>query len=298
MTEEYKLPYAGAEIVEKLGMIAQPDWEENDETAAGYIKNRPFYGGITYKKYSDSGIFLEDLTSDANYQIGCGDKGSIINGLFGASTLVVGGQYEITIKKGDVSLSTYTYTCTTIFDDYSLPESIIYFGNGALIDPGTFPNTNEVFCVAQVLTGGNITSYLTVSPSHFAGGVVELEITYAVASETKSIDPMYLPVATSNTYGAVIVDEEIIKKSTNPISNTAVQNFIDAFEDKLNLYGALFVDEGKVRNIQEGNGITLTRTAESGIGTLTISANYTYGTKDLTAGTSPLKTGALYFVYE
>lgn len=40
---DYKLSFTAAEIDEKLGMVAQPDWSQNDESAAGYIKNRPFY---------------------------------------------------------------------------------------------------------------------------------------------------------------------------------------------------------------------------------------------------------------
>ena len=40
---DYKLSFTAAEIDEKLGMVAQPDFEQNDENAAGYIKNRPFY---------------------------------------------------------------------------------------------------------------------------------------------------------------------------------------------------------------------------------------------------------------
>ena len=46
--------------------------------------------------------------------------------------------------------------------------------------------------------------------------------------------------------------------------------------------------------LNTGNGISQTQTGN----VMTISANYDYGTTDLSAGSSPLETGRLYYVYE
>ena len=47
-----------------------------------------------------------------------------------------------------------------------------------------------------------------------------------------------------------------------------------------------------------GTNVTLTPSATNGTVTISVPNKYTYGTEDLTAGTSELATGKLYFVYE
>lgn len=44
---DYKLSFTAADIDKKLGMVAQPNWEQNDENAVDYIKNRPFSESIS-----------------------------------------------------------------------------------------------------------------------------------------------------------------------------------------------------------------------------------------------------------
>lgn len=47
-------PVMNVDTVGSSGDVVQPDWNQNDETALDYIKNRPFYTGDRVETVSDS----------------------------------------------------------------------------------------------------------------------------------------------------------------------------------------------------------------------------------------------------
>lgn len=219
-------------------MIIQPNYEQNDDTAIDYIKNRPFYNSTVYKpypKYSFENtryVTYTNITSSGYYQLLNGQYGTDISDLFaGSSASFIEGQEYL------VDISGHQFICKAKVDDSSLPEPIIYLGNASLIDETVFENTKEVFCIAHItydnsrtlLTFGNTSGY-----NFFVGGFNYTLAIAKVISESKTIDPVFLPEATATTKGVVLVDDILNKDSKNAISNSAVFTQLENKVDKVN----------------------------------------------------------------
>ena len=153
-------------MLKSTGSSAQADWNQNDETAADYVKNRPFYTGDPVET-----VLVEESTVTFTEE----------NGLYGAdfpSTFeaTVGGAYK-------VSWDGATYECTCV----DLEETPV-IGNLSIIGAG--PDSGEPFMMGimngkgiQILTADSSSSH-TFSIS----GVVEPVV---------KIDPKYLPTSIS-----------------------------------------------------------------------------------------------------
>lgn len=215
-------------------MMIQPNYEQNDNTAIDYIKNRPFYNSTVYKSYhrysleNPKYVTHTDITRSGYYELLNGEYGSDISDLFLGSTASFVKDQEYLI---DISGQQFIYKAR--IDDSSLPEPIVYLGNASLIDKTIFEDTGEVFCIAHV-TYDNTHVFITFGDTRdynfFIGGVNYTLAIAKIVSEFKTIDPIFLPEATATTKGAVLVDDILNKDSKNAISNSAV---FTQFENKV-----------------------------------------------------------------
>ena len=149
----------------------QPDWNQNDETASDYVKNRPFYTGAPVET-----VLVEESTVTFT-------EGS--NGLYGASVqstfvATVGEAYKVYWDG-----STYECTCA-VFDRYPAIGNLSISGAGS--------DTGEPFIM--VVSNGNgieiattdTSASHTISISRFVPGVI------------KKIDKKYLPEPETDSY--------------------------------------------------------------------------------------------------
>ncbi len=242
-------------------IIIQPDYEQNDETAIDYIKNRPFYNSTVYKSYhrysleNPKYVTYTDITGSGYYELLNGQYGTDISDLFSGSTasFIEGQEYL-------VDISGYQFICKAKVDDSSLPEPIIYLGNASLIDNTIFEDTGEVFCIAHI-TYDNSCTLITIGRKYtdydfFVGGFNYTLAIAKIISEFKTIDPIFLPEATATTKGVVLVDDSLNKDSKNAISNSAVFTQLDNKVDKVNGKGLSDVNftkeyEDEVKLIQD-----------------------------------------------
>ena len=150
----------------------QPDWNQNDSTAADYVKNRPFYTGDPVET-----VFVEEST------VSFADEGSV----YGAEVIstflaTVGETYKVSWDG-----TTYESVCV----DYR--AGLFAIGNLSIAGAGA--DTGEPFII--VPNGSSIFIYTvdtasshTISISVFAGEVVQ-------------IDEKYLPKASGDNYGLI-----------------------------------------------------------------------------------------------
>lgn len=130
---------------------ARPDWNQNDETAADYVKNRPFYTGNPVET-----VLVEEST------VSFADDGDIYLAEF-ESTFVptVGEIYK-------VSWDGTVYECTCVES-----ELVYFIGNLSIIGKG--PDTGEPFCMG-IYTAGYInimTADTSASHTFSIIGIVE-----------------------------------------------------------------------------------------------------------------------------
>lgn len=115
----------------------------------------------------------------------------------------------------------------------------------------------------------------------------------------------YLPLTGGSMSGTIVSANDVFAKRKDTTGSVLIRGGT-GFPDgsTLALYGKDYADES-LRGVFElfanvGNGATKLKGTPDGNltwGAYTVAA-YTAGTTDLTAGTSPLATGKLYFVYE
>ena len=152
-----------AEQIEKNGVggsSIQPDWNQNDETADDYIKNRPFYdrkaparllNGI-FKFTSDNNLYIAKPTFEYDF--------------------IIGETYT-------VKFNGRTYRCNAIkINDYWYA-----LGNLSLINMGE--NTNEPFVIEKLRSGYSIKTNISKSN-------ISVEVTGDTMIATK-IPEKYLP---------------------------------------------------------------------------------------------------------
>ena len=155
---------------EQLGM--SHDWNENDPTKPGYIKNRPFYTGNPVET-----VLVEESTVSFTEH----------GGLYGADFLSTISATAGEIYK--VSWDGTVYECTCV--DVS-GNTII--GNLSIIETGS--DTGEPFAMG-IKNGVGITIVTAdTSASH------TFSISRSIAEVVK-IDTKYLPVSTDDSYGVI-----------------------------------------------------------------------------------------------
>ena len=141
------------------GKIKKPDWNQNDSTAADYVKNRPFYTGDPVET-----VLVEDTTASFD------DDGG---GLYYAGITVI---FQATVGETyKVSWDGTVYECTCV--DYYGPV----IGNISIGDD--YPDTGEPFVISvsdgyiAILTKDTSASH-TVSISGIVAPIVKIPAKY------------------------------------------------------------------------------------------------------------------------
>ena len=144
------------------GRNVQSDWNQNDSTAADYVKNRPFYTGDTVET-----VLVEESTVTFE------DNGGMYMGqLESTFSATVGETYK-------VSWDGTTYECARVEDSGN-----IAIGNLSIVDAG--PDTGEPFLMS-VNNGPSIDIMAAdTAPSH------TFSIS-GIAAQVVKIDEKYLP---------------------------------------------------------------------------------------------------------
>lgn len=166
----------GTEWIDQPQSGVQPDWNQNDSTAADYVKNRPFYTGdpVETVLVEESTVPFED------------DGGMYIGQLEATFSATVGETYK-------VSWDGTTYECACV-------EIIGYPYIGNLSIAGAGPDTGEPFIMA-VNNGQEIAIYTadtasshTISISGMASPVVKIDekyLPYNLATKSEVEEALY-----------------------------------------------------------------------------------------------------------
>ena len=187
----FKIPCGGFELDENifsldendvlsLSVGAQSDWNQNDETALDYVKNRPFYTGD-----SAPTVLLEETTAPFE------DVG--------------GGIYLTLLQSTDVLSVGETYTVSwdgTLYETVCADaDGIPVIGNLSILGEGS--DTGEPFAISQ--TGRIQIVTLNTSASH------TISISILSAPEVVKIDEKYLPAIPAPIY--IIKNDSIFSSS-------------------------------------------------------------------------------------
>ena len=168
---------------EQLGM--SHDWNENDPTKPGYIKNRPFYTGDPVET-----VFVEEST------VSFVEQGGLYMAQFQSTfEATVGETYK-------VSWDGTVYECTCVgFSDRAVIGNLSIAGEGA--------DTGEPFLMIIMNGAGIVIAAADTSASH------TFSISGSIAEVVK-IDTKYLPVSTDDSYG-VIKKSDIVSTYDFPV---------------------------------------------------------------------------------
>ena len=240
------------EILEEAGEKSiQPDWNQNDSTAADYVKNRPFYTGAPVET-----VFVEEST--VPFQ----NSGSLyMAGLESTFVPTVGEIYK-------VSWDGTVYECTC-----AEGESVYFIGNPSIEGAGS--DTGEPFCM-YIYTDGYITIVTadtsdthTFSISGFVQEVVKIDEKYLPENlATKSdVDEKLSnciktvngtpPDASGNVEVQTISEDAL---STNQYGTAIIVKNGVVFKNRLGQYAqmpigdsnvAFLVKEGKTSNARD-----------------------------------------------
>lgn len=191
-----------AEQIEKNGVGGsgvQPDWNQNDETADDYIKNRPFYDSEMHARLL-SGTFK--FTSDNNLYIA---KPTF------KYDFIIGETYTVKFNGS-------TYRCNAIkINDYWYA-----LGNLSLINMGE--NTNEPFVIEKQSSGYSIKTNISVNS-------MSVEVTGNAMIATK-IPKRYLPdnISVQSDWNQTdIYDKSYIKNKPNVIGAKGTGLYSETF---------------------------------------------------------------------
>ena len=184
------------------GGQVQPDWNQNDETAKDYVKNRPFYTGNPVET-----VLVEEST------VSFADNGGLYTANFPSTVeATVGETYK-------VSWDGIVYECTSVS-----VEGLPVIGNLAIIGGGS--DTGEPFIIG-IQNGERITIYTTdTSASH------TISISGFSAPEVVKIDEKYIPTIPADKLPTIPADKlptipviEFTTKISDSIANSAQPSF-------------------------------------------------------------------------
>ena len=245
---------SGAEWIDPPQSGTQSDWNQNDETAPDYVKNRPFYTGDRVET-----VFVEEST------VSFADQG---DGLYGAQ---VQSTFEAIVGKlYKVYWDGTTYECACI-DVSVMPCPII--GNLSIIGMGS--DTGEPFAMGVFngegiqITTTNTSAYHTFSISGFVQEVVKIDEKYLPENlATKSdVDEKLgnciktvngtAPDANGNVEVQTISEDAL---STNQYGTAIIVKNGVVFKNRLGRYvqmpigesnSAFLVKEGETSNVRD-----------------------------------------------
>ena len=170
----------------------QPDWNQNDETAADYVKNRPFYTGNPVET-----VLVEEST------VSFAKNGGLYMAKFpSTSEATVGETYKVSWDG-----TTYECTCVSFNGEHAI-------GNLSIVGAGS--DTGEPF-IMGILNGKEI-QIITADPS--------ASHTFSISGfvpEVVKIDAKYLPntIATKSEVEAAQTTAENAQTTANAARNTA-----------------------------------------------------------------------------
>lgn len=198
-------PVQNATITAELDTIkdAKADWNQNDETAINYIKNRPFYtisstentlldGTFEFK----NGQYLSQQNSTIDFEVG---------------------------KEYTVIFDGVSYNCIAFIE-----QDVPCIGNGVIIN-SKYPDSGEPF-----LIGASIAQGMLVILTNSAGTAHTVTIKF-IKENVQTMDKKYLPiidVAHGGTGRSTIADTEyttakyrasaLVTTETNPKDNGVI----------------------------------------------------------------------------
>ena len=196
----------------------QPDWNQNDSTAADYVKNRPFYTGdpVETVLVEESTVSFHDSPS--------GFQGTVLT----TFSPTVGETYK-------VSWDGAAYECTCVFL-HGTPA----IGNASILGFGS--DTGEPFLIGvdngnkiQIITADTSSSH-TISISGYIESVVK-------------INPKYLPMASETEPGIIALDN-----LDNNVLSLVKEEYFTPIDFQVSGYGDREIIE-KCANINNSYGI-------------------------------------------
>lgn len=249
----------------------QPDWNQTDETKEDYIKNKPTLEHLHSAEDINSGVL------------------SILHGGTGATT-VEGAKQTLGIDKvPNVTTNdqTPTYSDTSTLATLSSGEKL----NVAL---------QKIKCAIT-----NLINHLNnkSNPHGVTASQVGLGNVNNTSDTNKPVSAAQATAIADAKSAGTIAQTNLnahISNKSNPHGVTAAQ--IGAAPEQHDhsassiTSGTLNIDRLPIAPVSKGG--TGATTAEGALENLGAAPAYTYGTDDLTAGSSSLDTGTLYFVYE
>lgn len=198
-------PVQNATITAELDTIknAKADWNQNDETAIDYIKNRPFY----------TISFTENTLLDGTFEF--------VDNMYQQQNSTI--DFE-TDKEYTIIFDGVSYNCIAF-----IVEGVPYIGNGAIYDSNLYPDSGEPFLIIASTTV-RILGIATIS-----AGTTHTVTIKSIEENVQTIDKKYLPiidVAHGGTGRSTIADTEyrtakyrassLVSTETNPTANGVI----------------------------------------------------------------------------
>ena len=203
--------------IEAGGVGVQPDWNQNDETAADYVKNRPFYTGDPVET-----VLVEESTVSF-----AAEGGMYMAEFLSTFEATVGETYKVYWDG-----AAYECTCAIVS---GLPA----FGNLSIMGSGS--DTGEPFLIGvdngkriQIVTADTSASH-TISISSYAVSVVKIDQKYLpVASET---EPGIISITPLSNAILRQVENEYFRKCNTQVSGYGDAATITEYANKNNSHG-------------------------------------------------------------
>lgn len=151
----------------------QPNWNQNDSTAADYVKNRPFYTGDSVETI---------LVKDINVSFSNPSEGIYYGSIPTTIELIAGDTYKVSWDG-----ATYECVCELIRGQPAI-------GNPSIIGAGA--DTGEPFLILPLADNQGTEVYTLDTSTH------TISIS-GFAQEVVKIDEKYLPKASENSYGVI-----------------------------------------------------------------------------------------------
>ena len=273
---------------------------END---AGYVTDDQIENVIT----TEPQALTDAEKAQARANIGAAAVGE--GGGSGGGT-VAGAPKNVWFGTCDTAADVTDKVVTTTTGDFRLEEGnilYVYFENGqqlgsAFLDvDGTGLVSSNAFVytyaagdvVVFVYRDGMFSRTNRTEATTTFKGVVKLSSSTSSSSETmaatpKAVREAYMRARSAEELALDAQDAATAAQKAAGEANTAAGEAKTLAEEANTAAGEANAAAGEAKNLAEGAAAEVANKAPA----------YTYGTADLTAGTSPLETGTLYFVYE
>ena len=247
----------------------QPDWNQNDEAAPDYVKNRTHYTDIELKPFvTNRGEGEEFVDKIVIFNEG-GFNQPFYDGVFNED----GGLFFDNAGKYRVVWDGVDYDCE-VHDENS------YYGLGRIGGEGEYP-----FAITDGENGANITAY-TADGEYETGGVTHTVSVYELNETVHKLDEKYLPES-------VLGDKVEAVKNLNK-SSTGFDTLLEYMASRYNEHVVVYANVSGFSDLPTGvtSGQAVLNMMD-GILTATLhtrTAVYTRGTNSLTSWTGEWRT--------